>query len=394
MQENNFLNIGVEHKEEAKAPLFNLVKKKKRVRLLPFMSFFAFSLLVSGMMWMQSTTDATFEEKEVQMAALIDEIGALNQNNFILSEQVSAQDAVLQSIALGFAELEMALDGNESDEFGFLDAMLADVSNNLAKAGSLNLEVELASVTDDDTYDVLILGTNGALTDTIMIASINEEEEKVTLFSVPRDLYVNGRRINSYYTYYGIDQMERMVESVVGLKIDNYVQVDLNGFVDVVDTLGGIDIYVDTALYDGTYPDANGGYEPYSIEVGHHHMDGAEALKYARTRHADSDFGRAARQQKVLSALKVKGEQLDGVMDMKQLAELMQTGLSNTTTDLKLLDLVSFYYDYKDYDLVTGFVLNSSNYLHSFINESGAYTLIPRTGNFNQIHEVISDLVN
>lgn len=394
MQENNFLNIGLEHEEKLKAPLFNLVKKKKRVKLLPFMSFLAFSLLFSGMMWMQSSTGSSLDETDIQMAALIDEIGTLNQNNFILSEQVSAQDAVIQSIALGFAEFGKAIDANESDEYGFLDAMLADISNNLADAGSFNLDVELASTSEDETYDVLILGTNGAHTDTIMIASINEDKEKITLFSIPRDLYVNGRRINSYYTYYGIDQMQRMVESVVGLKIDNYVQVDLNGFVEVVDSLGGIDIYVDKAIYDGTYPNANGGYDPYSIEVGHHHMNGAEALKYARTRHADSDFGRAARQQKVLAALQIKTEQLDGVMDMKQLAELMQVGLSNTTTDLSLLDLVSFYYDYQDYDLVTGFVLTSSNYLHSFINESGAYTLIPRSGNFNQIQEVISDLVN
>lgn len=394
MQEPNRLMIGSELTERAALEQIPLVKPKKKLRILPLMSFLCFSLLLSGMAWMQSTTGQALNERELQMETLIDEIGALNEQNYVLSEHVNSQDAVLQSMAMGFAELEKALNTSETGEYGFLESMLADISNDLAKEGAYNEKVQVASVTEDKTYDILILGTNGAHTDTIMIASINEAKKKVTLFSIPRDLYVNGRRINSYYTYYGIDQMQRMVESVVGLKIDHYVQIDLNGFVEVVDSLGGVDIYVDKAIYDGTYPGPNGTYQPYSIEVGHHHMDGTEALKYARTRHADSDFGRAARQQKVLSALRTKMEQLDGIMDMKQLAELLQLGLNNTTTDISLLDLVGFYYDYRDFDLSTGFVLTSSNYLYSRINESGAYTLLPKDGNFNEIQKVISDLVN
>lgn len=86
--------------------------------------------------------------------------------------------------------------------------------------------------------------------------------------------------------------------------------------------------------------------------------------------------------------------QLDTVMQMKDLTGLFQTGLTYTKTDLNLLDIVGDYYDYQDYDLSTGFVLTSSNYLYSMINEGGAYILLPKTGNYDQIHQVISDLVN
>ncbi|EKD93554.1 MAG: hypothetical protein ACD_28C00119G0001, partial [uncultured bacterium] len=68
---------------------------------------------------------------------------------------------------------------------------------------AVNLSEDLLGVSNDETFDILVLGTNGAHTDSIMVASINEEKEKVSLFSIPRDLYINGRRINAYYTYYG-----------------------------------------------------------------------------------------------------------------------------------------------------------------------------------------------
>lgn len=324
------------------------------------------------------------ENTQAQMTALVDEMGSLSQENFQLSQKMQSQQTVLKFMAEDFSVMQDTFEFAEGDrtayEEMFDDFELEDVS--------------LASVEDDGTLDILLLGNNGAHTDTIMVASINEEKQKVTLFSVPRDLYINGRRINEYFYYYGIDHMERMVSAVTGLEIDKYAQVDLNSFIEVVNALEGIDVYVDEAIYDGTYPDGNGGYEPYSIEVGHYHMDGSEALKYARSRHSSSDFVRAERQQKILTAVKTKLLQMDSVMDMKKLTEIFKIGLQYTTTDIALFDAVAYFYDYKDYDLQTGFVLTSSNYLYSLINESGAYILVPRTGNFEEIHGVIQTLVN
>jgi len=65
-----------------------------------------------------------------------------------------------------------------------------------------------------------------------------------------------------------------MVEVVTGIEIDRYAKVDLTGFTEVVDLLGGIDVYVDKAIYDGYYPNGKGGYDAFSIEEGSYHMSG------------------------------------------------------------------------------------------------------------------------
>lgn len=333
-------------------------------------------------------------QNESRVDALIDEVGALSQANFQLQEQVLSQDAVLRSIEEEFLNLGLALNGgNENEIAALFTTILEKFNTEQAPMLSLDSGVTL-SATEDETLDVLLLGTNGAHTDTILVVSINQEKEKISLFSIPRDLYINGRRINEYYTYYGVATLERMVESVTGLTMDHYAKIDLDGFVEVVDLLGGIDVTVTESIYDGMYPDGKGGYAAYSIEKGNHHFDGEEALRYARSRKSTSDFDRAERQQTVLAAVKTKVIQLDSVMEMKELTELFQTAITHTDTDLNVLDLASYYYDFQDYALNTGFVLTSSNYLNSMINESGAYILLPNGGNFDEIHEVISNLVN
>lgn len=323
--------------------------------------------------------------------SLIDEVGTLSQENFVLSQQMQSQEAVLQSIESEFSGLMRAIEASGGDP-----AAIEDIFGGLLSKDDVDLKLssDLILATDDDTFDILLLGTNGAHTDTIMVASVNEKEKKVSLFSIPRDLYVNGRRINAYYTYYGVDQLARMVQSVTGLQMDKYAQVDLNGFIEVVDIVGGVDIVVEESIYDGSYPNSKGGYDPYQIEAGEHHLDGTEALKYARSRKSTSDFDRAARQQAIVDALSKKVLQLDGGMDMKELTELFQAGLTYTTTDVSLLDALSYFYDYSSYNIEFGLVLSTENYLYSMINESGAYILLPNTGNFEEIHEVIDEWVH
>ena len=197
------------------------------------------------------------DSNEQQIESLIDEVGSLNQANFNLQQQVSSQDAVLKGLADDFTGLGTAIQGGDKSEIASLFTNILQKFSESHTSANLTTDVSAAD-SADNTYDVLILGTNGSLTDTIMVASVNEEKEKISLFSVPRDLYINGRRINEYYHSYGVDTLERMVESVTGLTIDHYVQVDLQGFVEVVDLLGGLDIYVDENIYDGLYPNGKG----------------------------------------------------------------------------------------------------------------------------------------
>jgi polyisoprenyl-teichoic acid--peptidoglycan teichoic acid transferase len=78
--------------------------------------------------------------------------------------------------------------------------------------------------------------------------------------------------------------------------------IDFDGFIGLIDAIGGVDINVPTALYDSAYPTMDYGYMEVFFEPGIQRMDGARALQYARIRHMDSDFQRARRQQEIMLA--------------------------------------------------------------------------------------------
>jgi LCP family protein required for cell wall assembly len=103
----------------------------------------------------------------------------------------------------------------------------------------------------------------------------------------------------------GYDVLMGALGTLTGLKIDHYAQVNLGGFVRVVDTLGGIDVNVEDSFCDPTY-DEYGFTHGFGISAGRHHLNGNQALAYARVRKAagESDFTRAARQQEILSGIR------------------------------------------------------------------------------------------
>ena len=160
------------------------------------------------------------------------------------------------------------------------------------------------------------------LTDSIMVASRNPDENNVTLFSIPRDLYVkspvNGTywRINAVFQQY-YNRTKSIEESamwfawkiweILWLDIPYYATIDFQAFKEIVDTLWWVDVYVTETIYDPKYPADNMiDYDPFYIESGWQHLDGATALKYARSRHTTSDFARSLRQQELIIAIKDK----------------------------------------------------------------------------------------
>ncbi|MEK7145861.1 MAG: LCP family protein, partial [Patescibacteria group bacterium] len=325
-EEHTVLHIG-EESSEVFVPA-SALRASLRSRAVTTAVFMSIGALLLGFSVSLHNVNKKLDQSEGQIISLIDELGAFKQEKFLLSEQVMSQETVLQSIEDDFSEIQNMLSTGVADPA--IAAMMSELGKQLQAdvlSPALAKTATGAVAANDTTVDVLLLGTNGAHTDTIMIASINEEKKKISLVSIPRDLYINGRRINEYYTYYGVDQLNRMVETVSGLEMDYYAKVDLEGFKQVVDILGGLDITVTKALYDGLYPNGKGGYESYSIEPGNYHMDGEEALKYSRSRHSTSDFDRASRQQIVVKAIKDKTLQLDLVMDLKEITKLFQAAM-------------------------------------------------------------------
>ncbi len=353
--DNTKLEIGPENEGVTKI----IFSDHRHLRAISTVIFIVLAMLSVGLIYVSVNTDQKLAQRDQYISSLIDEVGQLKQS-VSSSKKVAVQKGKQKTLAL-------------------------------SSTGSVALASENS---ESSTFDVLILGTNGNLTDTIMIASVNSDLKKITIFSIPRDLNVNGRRINEYLYYYGMEKFEDEIDTITGLNIQKYIKVDLNGFVNVVDIFGGFDIYVDEAIYDGLYPNVNGSYSPYSIAVGTYHMDGEESLKYARSRKSTSDFSRAERQQKIVTALRSKILQLDGQMELKDLFGILQSAIENVDTDINILNLIPYYFSYKDFELSYGFVLSNENYLYSMINQNGAYTLLPKTGNFEQIKSVISNLVN
>jgi LCP family protein required for cell wall assembly len=168
-------------------------------------------------------------------------------------------------------------------------------------------------------------GPNGSIrSDTLILMRIDPEHNGASILSLPRDTLVTipgkvcggKRKINAAYACgfrhperYGDDVFPsdagaalaaETVEAFLDVKVDYTAQVDFEGFVDVVDMIGGIKVDVPKEIIDPQYPTADYGTMRLHIKKGLQHMDGEEALRYARTRHADSDFGRIQRQQQVM----------------------------------------------------------------------------------------------
>jgi LCP family protein required for cell wall assembly len=183
------------------------------------------------------------------------------------------------------------------------------------------------------------VGRNTALTDTMIVASLDPVTQTVSMVSIPRDMVgvplPDGRKfnqkINSLHAYArhnpklfpgsdgtGNDVLMGALGTLLDLKIDYYASVNLPGFVNVVDALGGVDVKVARAFCDPSY-DEYGFTRGFSITAGWHHLNGQQALAYARVRKAsgESDFTRAARQQEVLAGLR------DGIVSRGLLGDLV-----------------------------------------------------------------------
>lgn len=211
----------------------------------------------------------------------------------------------------------------------------------------------------------LIAGKNGGLVDTMIIANVNTEKRRITLVSLPRDLYYNNRKINSYYALYGMEELKRILSKITGYKIDKYILVDMYAFIDVIDIIGGVDVHLDQPVIDPTYRvNDNGVWSTLYYRPGDYHLSGKEALRLARTRHTSSDFARAERQQMIIKAVQKKARGF-GFGDAVKLTQMAKAILTRTETDIGLDEALPDYFRYQSFEINTGNVVSSGNVLES-----------------------------
>lgn len=145
-------------------------------------------------------------------------------------------------------------------------------------------------------------GAPGRNTDAIIVVSLSADQSELVMLGLPRDTVdvplgdgrTYGGKVNAIAHQFGLDGLRRAMEALLGVPIDGYIKVDMDNFVRLVNTVGGVDVEVQTRIYDPKFH--------LDLRPGPVHLDGSMALYYTRSRQ-DGDYARAARQQQVLLAL-------------------------------------------------------------------------------------------
>jgi|GEM_PF-315640 len=229
-------------------------------------------------------------------------------------------------------------------------------------------------------------------TDTMLLVSIDPATDTIGILSIPRDLYVevpgygSYQRVNSPMVLGELQQpgngprlAMQTVQYNLGMRVHDYVVVDFRAVITIVDAIGGIDVDVPYNINDPQYPNMYYGYDPLYIEAGPHHFNGYEALRYARTRHAASDFQRAQRQQQVLFAIRDRVLDLDMLPGLIVQAPSMLSNLSeNVYTGLSLdqmIQLAVYLKDIPPENIHTGVI--TERYVIGWSTAEGASVLIP-----------------
>jgi len=170
--------------------------------------------------------------------------------------------------------------------------------------------------------DILVMGLDSragqgmvSRSDSIMLVGIDPALLRVSILSIPRDLHIEApayglQPVNTINMLGEMAQpgsgtalLSASIAQNFGVRPERYIRLDFKAFVELVDTVGGITVYVDRVIVDDAYPAQDGEIASVRVESGLQYMNGERALVYARTRHADDDYRRAERQQQVLSAL-------------------------------------------------------------------------------------------
>lgn len=190
----------------------------------------------------------------------------------------------------------------------------------------------------------------GNLSDSIMLASVDPREPSVSLMSLPRDLYMNSevgeRKVNEIYAAArfkhgdkrGLEIVEKAIADFSGMEIHYAAVINFEIFEEAIDTLDGVKIFVPEDIVDPNYPDDNFGFQTFVIRKGNQTLDGATALKYARSRKTTSDYSRAQRQQDLIMAMRARAQELDLFTDVDKLRNLYKIYKDNINTDISITE--------------------------------------------------------
>ena len=289
--------------------------------------------------------------------------------------------------------------------------------------------------TREDRTNIVLMGMSGGtpenprLADSLIFMSINHESSRVDMISIPRDIWVPELhdKINSTYFHGnesgvggGMLLTKSIVEEVVGQPVHYTLAIEFDGFVEVIDQLGGVTIDVERSFTDKRFPvpgreDDDCGdtlveeeapefacrYETVSFEKGVQRMDGTTALKYARSRQSEdevegNDLARAARQQKVLVAMKDEVLKGSNLLFPRKILALWNTFWKITETDLdksQMAYIVRLLYDSRN-DITSHILpeemLDNPPYSSDY---DFLFVFLPAAGDWSQVHDWVDGVL-
>jgi LCP family protein required for cell wall assembly len=258
--------------------------------------------------------------------------------------------------------------------------------------------------TGDDVLNIALLGidlrpTGGSYnTDTIMILTLNRTKKTTALISFPRDMYVYipayglerinaafGEGMHLNYPGGGFGLFQDTMRYNFGLTINYYAMMNFWGFRDLINTLGGIDVYSQYGLTDNRQ-----GMGIFSLGAGWHHMDGEMALWYVRARKTTSDFDRVRRQQEVLLGI---AQTLLNKNALSNIPGFFVTLANYVESDLTL-DAVTPFADIAasiSISSITRATLIPEAYGENWITPDGKMVVLP---NYDAIHTLLNGILN
>ncbi|MFP4644802.1 MAG: LCP family protein, partial [Spirochaetales bacterium] len=196
----------------------------------------------------------------------------------------------------------------------------------------------------DNSLTILLAGRKGRLTDSMLLLHIDGPDEVARILTIPRDLWYGGYKINERYYHRGGEAMMKAVGDLTGYEPDHFAVVNMDGFVEIIDHLGGIEITLDEPLRDDVIrvPEGQG---PLDYDAGTHTVSGEEALLIARSRATTDDFDRAQRQTRIIEGVQDRLSEL-AFGDIPALYRIGRTVYEYVDTDVSIARAVGYFLDY------------------------------------------------
>lgn len=309
----------------------------------------------------------------------------------------------------------------------------------------------------DGRINIALLGMRGEgveggglLADTIMIVSIKPAENKASIISIPRDLYVtvpgtqDKQKINAVHAYgeekgkgQGLEAMKTILSEVTGLPIYYATSINFAGFKQLITAIGGVEVtlnapfeesmqFNEAKVCDGSvFTEPTGKYEvkkyktrtgkvkiaaqyplctnpdkecggDFKLSAGKQILNADQALCFARSRVTSSDFERAKRQQLIMQAVKDKMVNIGTLADFSKINNILNALGNNVRSDMQLWEMQRFYDVYKQVpnpEIYQRVLEDSEEGLLYYPGESAAgYILLPRGDNYDKIHEMAANI--